>query len=166
MHYYESEPVGQLLPNGYGLYDIFGLVYEHVLFEERNPFKGLQGRPSCLKGGDHHVKKEYEQNAIDMFPYWKVYISPQLTEPEYAEGVTSEESGTDAVIPGMPMSKATQSNDLYEQAKEIVSLIMKNVINDCTIDDKYLAYANKIFPLYDRQNCERIYKRVSDLCIE
>ena len=70
-HYYESEPVGQLLPNGYGLYDIFGLVYEHVLFEERNPFKGLQGRPSCLKGGDHHVKKEYEQNSIDMFPYWK-----------------------------------------------------------------------------------------------
>ena len=70
-HYYESEPVGQLLPNGYGLYDIFGLVYEHVLFEERNPFKGLKDRPSCLKGGDHHVKKEYEQNSIDMFPYWK-----------------------------------------------------------------------------------------------
>ena len=42
-------------------------------------------------------------------------------EPEYAEGVTSEESGDmDSVIPGMPMSKAAQSNDLYEQAKEIV----------------------------------------------
>ena len=42
-------------------------------------------------------------------------------EPEYAEGVTSEESGdVGGVIPGMPMSKAAQSNDLYEQAKEIV----------------------------------------------
>ena len=70
-HYYESEPVGQLKPNGYGLYDIFGLVYEHVLFEERNPFKGLKDRPSCLKGGDNHVKKEYERNSFDMSAYWK-----------------------------------------------------------------------------------------------
>ena len=86
MHYYESEPVGQLLPNGYGLYDIFGLVYEHVLFEERNPFKGLQGRPSCLKGGDHHVKKEYEQNSIDMFPYWK-WINYGYYESNYNGGM-------------------------------------------------------------------------------
>ncbi len=42
-------------------------------------------------------------------------------EPEYAEGVTNEESGdTGGVIPGMPMSKEAKSNDLYEQAKEIV----------------------------------------------
>ena len=54
-HYYESEPVGQLTPNGYGLYDFFGLVWEHVLFEEINPFLALQGRPSCAKGGDNHV---------------------------------------------------------------------------------------------------------------
>ena len=42
-------------------------------------------------------------------------------EPEYADGVTSEESGDmGASIPGMPMGKSAQSNDLYEQAKEIV----------------------------------------------
>ena len=32
----KTEPVGQLLPNGYGLYDVLGLVEEHVLFEEHN----------------------------------------------------------------------------------------------------------------------------------
>ena len=69
--YNQSEPVGQLRPNGYGLYDIFGLVWEHVLFEEKNPFYYLKGRPSCLKGGDNHVKKNKE-NSFDMNPYWKL----------------------------------------------------------------------------------------------
>jgi len=64
-----SEPVGQLLPNGYGLYDMFGLVWEHVLFEEKNPFHGLKGSPACLKGGDSHVKKNKESFGLD--PYWK-----------------------------------------------------------------------------------------------
>ena len=47
-----TQPVGQLKPNGYGLYDIFGLVWEHVLFEEDNPFSVQRGSPSCLKGGN------------------------------------------------------------------------------------------------------------------
>jgi S-DNA-T family DNA segregation ATPase FtsK/SpoIIIE len=41
-------------------------------------------------------------------------------EPEYADGVTADEGGDGGVVPGMPVSKAAQSNDLYEQAKEIV----------------------------------------------
>jgi S-DNA-T family DNA segregation ATPase FtsK/SpoIIIE len=43
-------------------------------------------------------------------------------EPEYAEGVTTEEGAdVDAgSIPGAPISKEAKSNDLYEQAKEIV----------------------------------------------
>lgn len=42
-------------------------------------------------------------------------------QPEYADGVTSEEGDgtTDAVV-GMGGGKESQSNDLYEQAKEIV----------------------------------------------
>lgn len=47
---FDSEPVGLLQPNGYGLYDMFG-VGEQVLFEEINPFEGLGNRPSCIKGG-------------------------------------------------------------------------------------------------------------------
>lgn len=70
-NYFETEPVGQLQPNGYGIYDIFGLVQEHVLFEERNPFTFLKGRPSCLKGGDNHVKKTHKINSFDLAPYWK-----------------------------------------------------------------------------------------------
>ena len=64
-----SEPVGQLNPNGYGLYDMFGLVEEHVLFEEKNPFKFLKNRPSCLKGGNNQVRKEYKRGNTS--PYWK-----------------------------------------------------------------------------------------------
>jgi len=41
-------------------------------------------------------------------------------EPEYAEGVTSEEGAEMDVVPGAAPSKETKSNDLYEQAKEIV----------------------------------------------
>jgi formylglycine-generating enzyme required for sulfatase activity len=47
---YISEPVGQLLPNGYGLYDMFGLAAEHVLLD-RIIFEGNLGYPSLLKGG-------------------------------------------------------------------------------------------------------------------
>ena len=42
-------------------------------------------------------------------------------EPEYAEGVTSEEGGDEGgIVPGAAPSKEAKSNDLYEQAKEIV----------------------------------------------
>ncbi len=70
---YDSSPVGQLLPNGYGLYDIFGLVWEHVLFEDRNPFKILKNRPSCLKGGDNTVLLNKDENNIfhATIPEWK-----------------------------------------------------------------------------------------------
>ena len=61
---YDSSPVGQLLANGYGLYDIFGLVWEHVLFEERNPFIILRNSPSCLKGGDNTVLLNKDENNI------------------------------------------------------------------------------------------------------
>ncbi len=41
-------------------------------------------------------------------------------EPEYTEGITAEDTSDDSVMPGMPPSKAAKSEDLYEQAKEIV----------------------------------------------
>ncbi len=42
-------------------------------------------------------------------------------EPEYADGVTTEDGGGDGeAVPGIPLSKEAKSNDLYEQAKEIV----------------------------------------------
>ena len=67
--FYETDHVGQLLPNGYGLYDMFGLVEEHVLFEEVNPFIDHDGGPSCMKGGDIRVTKEFQENPAQ--PYWK-----------------------------------------------------------------------------------------------
>ena len=67
--FYETDHVGQLLPNGYGLYDMFGLVEEHVLFEEVNPFIGHDGGPSCMKGGNVRVTKEFQENPAQ--PYWK-----------------------------------------------------------------------------------------------
>ena len=68
---YDSEPVGQLLPNGYGLYDIFGLVWEHVVFEEKNPFSFLEGNASCLKGGDNKVRLYKKEDVVfSVNPVW------------------------------------------------------------------------------------------------
>ncbi len=68
---YDSEPVGQLLPNGYGLYDIFGLVWEHVVFEEKNPFSFLEGNASCLKGGDNKVRLYKKEDLVfSVNPIW------------------------------------------------------------------------------------------------
>ncbi|MCR4764181.1 MAG: DUF2075 domain-containing protein [Lachnospiraceae bacterium] len=50
----------------------------------------------CLVGGGQEINtgeagiSEWIRALNDMFPYWKVYISPQLTEPEYAEGKVNE----------------------------------------------------------------------------
>lgn len=41
-------------------------------------------------------------------------------EPEYAEGVTSEEGADAEIVPGTAATREAKSNDLYEQAKEIV----------------------------------------------
>ena len=48
---------------------MFGLVEEHVLFEEVNPFRGPYGGPSCMKGGNVRVTKEFQENPAQ--PYWK-----------------------------------------------------------------------------------------------
>ena len=89
---YESGPVGKLLPNGFGLYDMFGLVEEQVLFEkhnvlrdnailmvdprsiaerERNPFRCIDDCPACLKGGIRRSDLErinYGYISNDYFP--------------------------------------------------------------------------------------------------
>ncbi len=59
-NFYDAGRVGLLKPNGYGLYDIFGLVEEHVLFEELNPFCYLKERPSCFKGGNTHITETWK----------------------------------------------------------------------------------------------------------
>jgi DUF2075 family protein len=50
----------------------------------------------CLVGGGQEINTgeagitEWISSLNDMFPHWKVYISPKLTEPEYAEGKVNE----------------------------------------------------------------------------
>lgn len=49
-----SKPVGLLLPNAYGLYDMMGLVGELVLYPGKNVFEIMSNgllAPSCIKGG-------------------------------------------------------------------------------------------------------------------
>ena len=75
-----TEPVGQLLPNGYGLYDMFGLVEEHVLFQAHNRLRDpfmynteirllndykchYDDCPSCLKGGGFRLIRNIGNNA-------------------------------------------------------------------------------------------------------
>ena len=89
---YESGPVGKLLPNGFGLYDMFGLVEEQVLFEKhnysrdnynvfftiepkeekkRNPLRCIDDSPACLKGGIRRSDLEsisYDYISNDYFP--------------------------------------------------------------------------------------------------
>lgn len=50
----------------------------------------------CLVGGGQEIHdgeagiSEWIHALNDKFPHWKVYISPKLTEPEYAEGKVNE----------------------------------------------------------------------------
>ena len=50
----------------------------------------------CLVGGGQEINtgeagiSEWINALNDIFPHWKVYISPKLTEPEYAEGKVNE----------------------------------------------------------------------------
>ena len=54
----KTEPVGQLQPNGYGLYDVLGLVEEHVLFEDHNWL-----RPSIILNINPDYR--YEEKPIE-----------------------------------------------------------------------------------------------------
>ena len=50
----------------------------------------------CLVGGGQEINtgeagiSEWIKALNEMFPHWSVYISPRLTEPEYAEGKVNE----------------------------------------------------------------------------
>ena len=50
----------------------------------------------CLVGGGQEINtgeagiSEWIKSLNEMFTHWKVYISPQLTEPEYAEGKVND----------------------------------------------------------------------------
>ena len=67
--FYGSDSVGRLQPNKYGLYDMFGLVNQHVLFEKYNPFAVLNKKPSCLKGGSASKSLKCEDNY---YGCWKI----------------------------------------------------------------------------------------------
>lgn len=76
-------------------------------------------------------------------------------EPEYAEGITSEEPmDGGAAIPGMPMSKEAKSNDLYEQAKEIVVRDKKPTIS--YIQRRLGIGYNKAATLIERMETEGV----------
>lgn len=64
------KPVGLLQPNGYGLYDMFGLVEERVLVTNVN-IRGDFGFPSLLKGGGYWVELTEEGFNVLFNPYWK-----------------------------------------------------------------------------------------------
>ena len=55
---FQTEPVGQLLPNGYGLYDMFGLAEERVLLKELIEYN--PSNPTCLKGGGYKDSAEWK----------------------------------------------------------------------------------------------------------
>ena len=74
-----SEPVGQRQPNGYGLYDVFGLNEEQVLLKKSHPlFTSLgvyyfnNNFPYCLKGGTYYVTESRSIHNGHM-PYWKYF---------------------------------------------------------------------------------------------
>ena len=67
-NYEDTEPVGQLLPNGYGLYDMIGLVQENVLLKKylRYNFSNI----SCMKGGGYRVVTA-PNISFNNISYWK-----------------------------------------------------------------------------------------------
>ena len=68
---YYTEPVGQQKPNGYGIYDIFGLVEEHVILKKY--LSGNFSYPSCKKGGGYYVNTNDDTNVITGYPNWKEF---------------------------------------------------------------------------------------------
>lgn len=69
---YYTEPVGQLQPNGYGLYDMFGLVREHVLLK-KSLFRLNGAHPYCLKGGSYRVSLKDEPSNPFICPNWNKF---------------------------------------------------------------------------------------------
>ena len=85
---YDSDSVGLLQSNGYGLYDIFGLVWEHVLFETIYPHPYYDGHPACLKGGDNRVVQSYkvQKDEFKSEPHWK-YINYGCIKPNWGSSM-------------------------------------------------------------------------------
>ncbi len=47
-----------------------------------------------------------------------------------------------------------------ETIEKIINAIQESVINHCVIDDIYIKRIEKFFPIYDKNNCERIYEAI------
>ena len=72
-----SGPVGMFSPNGYGIYDVFGLVKEHVLFEENNKMKRrcevyyVTSSPKPHKGVIYHPQRFPKTKSVDYLSCFK-----------------------------------------------------------------------------------------------
>ena len=76
-------------------------------------------------------------------------------EPEYADGVTTEDTGMeDGGVPGIGGNRESKSNDLYEQAKEIVLRDKKPTIS--YIQRRLAIGYNKAATLIERMENEGI----------
>ena len=143
------------------------VFYNHYEFQKYNelfePF--CKGRVHLRSFGEQKVQELLKESRLLVTDYSSIYYDflymrkPIVFFLLHQADFNSSQYGERFDDPKM-------FGDVAEQVEDTVSFIVKHVNNDCTIEDQYLAYADEIFPLYDKLNCERIYRSVSDLSIK
>ena len=72
------------------------ILHELIHLQIKNHGKDFIATIVCLVGGGQEINtgeagiSEWINALNNQFPHWKVYISPKLTDPEYAEGRVNE----------------------------------------------------------------------------
>lgn len=102
---------------------------------------------------------DYSSTAMDFVYLRKPVIYAQFDKEKFFSGEHTYRKGY------FDYEKDGFGEVVYE-LDELIDLIITYMENECNIDDKYRERVKNFFAYNDKNNCQRVYERITKLCLK
>lgn len=145
-------------------YDYELLFYNHFEFQRFNTsFEPLcSSRVKIVKFGETSVQSLLKQASVLVTDYSSVYYDFfYMKKPILFFKLNQDEFQASQY--GIDYDSPEDFGYTSYTSKEAIASIISIIENDCPFEERFLSHHSKVFPLYDRNNCQRIFDAISDM---